>query len=59
MKENVVKPDEDREVALSEDFDILPDQTRDDTDHGWGESRSRSRRDDDERLLAERPPHWG
>ncbi|MFD0558064.1 hypothetical protein FB566_3357 [Stackebrandtia endophytica] len=54
-----MKPDEDREVALSEDFDILPDQTRDDTDHGWGESRSRSRRDDDERLLAERPPHWG
>lgn len=59
MKENVVRPDEDREVALSEDFDILPDQTRDDTDHGWGESRSRSGRDDDERLLAERPPHWG
>ena len=59
MEENMVRPDDDREVALSEDFEILPDQTRDDTDLGWGERQPRSRRDDDERLLAERPPHWG
>jgi len=55
----MVRPEDDREVALSEDFEILPDQTRDDTDLGWGERQPRSRRDDDERLLAERPPHWG
>ncbi|MGI5213273.1 hypothetical protein [Plantactinospora sp. CA-290183] len=33
---------------------VLPDQSVDDTDRGWGE-HSRS---NDERLLAERPPHW-
>jgi DNA-binding ferritin-like protein (Dps family) len=49
--------DDDREVDLSgDDVQILPDQTRDDTDRGWGERR----RDDsnDDRLLRERPPHW-
>ncbi|WP_018658560.1 hypothetical protein [Actinomadura flavalba] len=40
-------PDDDR---TDED-----EQTRDDTDVGWGEWREP---DDDERLLAERPPHW-
>jgi hypothetical protein len=33
---------------------VLPDQTSDDTDRGWGEQPPP---DDDERLLAERPPH--
>jgi hypothetical protein len=33
---------------------VLPDQTSDDTDRGWGEQPPL---DDDERLLAERPPH--
>jgi hypothetical protein len=47
--------DEDREVTLTEELVILPDQTTDDTDRGWGEMPNR----DDERLLAERPPHWG
>lgn len=53
-------PDDDRTVDLSDDFEILPDNTRDDTDAGWGESRSRSarRRIADQRLLDERPPHW-
>ena len=46
--------DEDREVLLTDDFAILPDQTSDDTDAGWGERADRN----DERLLAERPPHW-
>lgn len=32
----------------------LPDQTRDDTDEGWGEPAVT---DDDQRLLDERPPH--
>jgi hypothetical protein len=48
----------DREVPLVDDDDIvvLPDQTVDDTDAGWGE---RSDEDSAEaRLLADRPPHW-
>lgn len=51
------RADDDREVDLSDDDQhVLPDQTRDDTDQGWGERR----RDDsnDERLRHERPPHW-
>jgi hypothetical protein len=55
--------DDDRSVELDEDFSVLPDQTSDDTDRGWGEAvperpaRSKlSARDLD--LLAERPPHW-
>jgi len=58
----VTANDDDREVDLSDDggLDILPDQTRDDTDVGWGESRSRagSLSEDDRRLLDDRPPHW-
>jgi hypothetical protein len=46
--------DEEREVPLDEERAVLPDQTRDDTDQGWGE-RSGS---NDERLLDDRPPHW-
>jgi hypothetical protein len=46
--------DEDREVLLTDELVILPDQTTDDTDQGWGERPVR----DDDRLLAERPPHW-
>jgi len=45
--------DEEREVPL-DDERVLPEQTRDDTDQGWGERRA----DNDERLLDERPPHW-
>jgi hypothetical protein len=30
-------------------------QSREDTDVGWGEYRER---DDDDRLLSDRPPHW-
>ena len=30
-------------------------QSREDTDVGWGDYRER---DDDERLLRDRPPHW-
>jgi hypothetical protein len=33
---------------------VLPDQTSDDTDRGWGDELPV---DDDERLRAERPPH--
>jgi hypothetical protein len=34
---------------------VLPAQSREDTDVGWGEYREG---DDDERLLRDRPPHW-
>jgi hypothetical protein len=38
---------------VSSDDPILPDQTADDTDAGWGESEQ----DDDARLLDDLPPH--
>lgn len=50
-----VGPDDDRVVDLDDDLAVLPDQTSDDTDAGWGEWRTG---DDDARLLEERPPHW-
>ena len=49
------RADEEREVDLSgDDGPVLPDQTRDDTDAGWGESS----RSNDDRLREDRPPHW-
>ncbi|HEY0718179.1 MAG TPA: hypothetical protein VGD68_11235 [Streptosporangiaceae bacterium] len=33
-----------------------PDQSREDTDAGWGE---RPDPDEDELRFGERPPHWG
>jgi hypothetical protein len=50
----VASADDRREVALTEDLVILPDQTTDDTDSGWGEEP----RSNDDYLIAERPPHW-
>jgi hypothetical protein len=38
---------------VSADEPVLPDQTADDTDAGWGESAD----DDDDRLLDDLPPH--
>ncbi len=35
---------------------VLPTQSQEDTDVGWGELPAP---DDDERLNRERPPHWG
>lgn len=46
--------DDDRIVELDEDPPVLADQSRDDTDLGWGE-RSWS---NDDRLREDRPPHW-
>ena len=34
---------------------LMPTQSREDTDANWGEYRDR---DDDDRLLRDRPPHW-
>lgn len=36
------------------DDELLPDQTADDTDRGWGESPAA----DDEHLIREKPPHY-
>ncbi len=33
----------------------VPAQGSEDTDIGWGDY---AERDDDDRLLADRPPHW-
>ncbi len=43
------------EAGLSE----LPEQTNDDTDHGWGERPTETDPDDLERFLSDRPPHHG
>jgi len=52
---DVPRADEEREVDLTgDDGPVLPDQTRDDTDAGWGESS----RSNDDRLREDRPPHW-
>jgi hypothetical protein len=50
-------PDDERPVDLSDDdeLEVLPDQTRDESDLGWGEWRDT---DEDARLLEDRPPHW-
>ncbi len=33
---------------------VLPEQSREDTDAGWGEYPERA----DDRLYRDRPPHW-
>lgn len=37
------------------DTPVLPVQSQEDTDAGWGEQPGP---EDDERLIHERPPHW-
>ena len=37
------------------DMPVLPVQSEEDTDVGWGEQPGP---EDDERLQRERPPHW-
>jgi hypothetical protein len=49
--------DDEREVSFADFTDelvVLPDHTSDDTDAAWGERSSGN----DDRLLADRPPHW-
>jgi len=47
--------DAERPVDLSgDDAPIVPEQTADDTDRGWGERAGSN----DDRLLEDRPPHW-
>ena len=45
----------DRDQPDRED-ELLPEQTSDDTDRGWGEHDEEL--SDDERLIREKPPHW-
>ena len=42
--------------AITPPTRILPAQSREDTDVGWGDY---AERDDNDRLLRDRPPHWG
>ncbi|MFI5493055.1 hypothetical protein [Actinoplanes sp. NPDC051859] len=55
------EPDRDADAERTVDFEseetpLLPDQTSDDTERGWGYRNADS---NDERLLEDRPPHWG
>jgi hypothetical protein len=52
--DNVSSEDERVVEFEPDDTPVLPDQTRDDTDSGWGESAASN----DDRLLEDRPPHW-
>ncbi len=53
-------PERDPDAERTVDFEaeeappILPEQTVDDTDEGWGEREGSN----DDRLLEDRPPHW-
>jgi hypothetical protein len=52
--DDVTGPDP-REPAAEDEFgDVLPDTTADERDDDPAERD----RDDDERILRERPPHW-
>ena len=47
--------DDQRLVDLTDDDPaVLPEQTADDTDRGWGEYSAGN----DDWLLDQRPPHW-
>jgi hypothetical protein len=51
---------DDAPAAAAPSAPVLPTpvpltQSREDTDVGWGEYRER---DDDDRLVRDRPPHW-
>jgi len=37
---------------------VLPEQSREDTDAGWGEYPATDNERDKERLNQDRPPHW-
>jgi hypothetical protein len=47
----VTRPGRDGEP---DDKPVLPVQSQDETDVGWGEAAE----PDDERLRRDRPPHW-
>ncbi|HEY2670395.1 MAG TPA: hypothetical protein VGJ07_08475 [Rugosimonospora sp.] len=55
MEKDQYSFDEEREVQLEDGEPMLPEQTRDDTDRGWGEQHAGG---NDDWLIEERPPHW-
>jgi hypothetical protein len=44
-------------VSNQDERPVLPEQTGDDTDRGWGDDARE--REDDDRILRELPPHHG
>jgi hypothetical protein len=48
-------PDQPTNSPDADNKPVLPPQSLDDTDIGWGEQPEL---DDDERLRREHPPHW-
>jgi hypothetical protein len=53
------EPEHDSDGERTVDFDseeapLLPEQTREDTERGWGDSDDTN----DDRLYDDRPPHW-
>jgi hypothetical protein len=47
---------QDAPVPEGDDEPVVPAQSREDTDVGWGETPEAG---DDERFHRDRPPHWG
>ena len=45
------------DAMFTDDTPVVPDQTKDDTDAGWGEQQNLSAHD--RWLFEQRPPHWG
>jgi hypothetical protein len=57
MRRVIGNPDDERPVELADDdLVVLPDQTTDESEVGWGGHSLGE--DDDARLLEDRPPHW-
>ena len=55
------QPPKPKPLDLDADLDLVPDQSTDDTDAGWG-AESRAEKDPRavlRRYLEERPPHHG
>ena len=54
------QPEHDADGERTVDFDVdeappvLPEQTLEDTERGWGALAATN----DDRLLEDRPPHW-
>ena len=47
-----------RRAGRDEDAPLVPDRADDDSETGWGDHDDSPDRDDDDRFLRERPPHW-
>ena len=42
-----------QEIVAAASAPVIPSRAWEDEDHGWGDGR-----DDEDRILRERPPHW-